>query len=54
MSQYFVEYMLTVATPDDEGVDGVTLAWIRTPYGVSLVKRRSTAPQATVASRPMG
>ena len=37
-----------------EGVDGVTEAWISTPYGVSLRKRRSTAPHATVASRPTG
>ena len=54
MSQSFVDHMVTVTTPCDDGVLGVTLASIRTPYGVSLRKRRSTAPQATVASRPTG
>ena len=54
MFQYFVEYIDTVTTPLDDGVAGVTLALIRTPYGVSLRKRRSTAPHATVASRPTG
>ena len=54
MSQYFVEYMLTVTTPWVDGVLGVTSALISTPYGVSFWKRRSTAPQATVASRPTG
>ena len=54
MSQTFVDHMLTVTTPWLDGVLGVTWASMSTPYGVSLRKRRSTAPQATVASRPTG
>ena len=54
MSQYFVDHMLTVTTPEELGVLGVTSAVISTPYGVSFWNRRSTEPQATVASRPTG
>ena len=36
------------------GVDGVTLALTSTACSVSLRKRRSIAPHATVASRPTG
>ncbi len=54
MSQYFVEYIDTVTHALTSRVLGVTVAWIRTPYGVSFWKRRSTDPQATVASRPTG
>ena len=54
MSQYFVEYIDTVTTPLDDGVEGVTTACTRTPYGVSFLNARSSAPQATVASRPLG
>ena len=54
MSQFFVEYIETVTTPCEDAVAGLTVAWTRTPYGVSFWNRRSTAPQATVASRPTG
>ena len=52
MSQYFVDHIVTVATPCADGLLGVMPAWMSTPYGVLFVNFRSTVGQATVASRP--
>ena len=54
MYQCLVEYIETVTTPGAAVELETTSAWMRTPYGVEFLNRRSVAPEAKVASRPAG
>ena len=54
MSHTLLDHIRTVIAPWVVDVLGRCTVWISTPWSVSLRNLRSTAGQATVASRPTG